>query len=188
MPEQLPCEFCGDLVISQLYMQHAIRCGQALARENDDDNDDHDMNGMACDDTNDEVDYIRYNHQVHRTNLRDFIQTHGSSPQSYESASMLIQSIRSPVFGRSPTGGTFNKPNSNTDMASLVLIEVESLPETLDADVCPICQSEFRELICNKQRLVRVACCHVFCYECIARWLSGHQTCPVCITKLGKIE
>ncbi|XP_072099004.1 E3 ubiquitin-protein ligase RNFT1 isoform X1 [Mobula birostris] len=42
-------------------------------------------------------------------------------------------------------------------------------------DVCPICQTEFREPIL-------LVCQHIFCEECISLWFNQEKTCPLCRT------
>ncbi|XP_051891970.1 E3 ubiquitin-protein ligase RNFT1 isoform X2 [Pristis pectinata] len=42
-------------------------------------------------------------------------------------------------------------------------------------DVCPICQTEFREPIL-------LICQHIFCEECISLWFNQEKTCPLCRT------
>ncbi|XP_078404350.1 E3 ubiquitin-protein ligase RNFT1 isoform X1 [Cetorhinus maximus] len=42
-------------------------------------------------------------------------------------------------------------------------------------DICPICQTEFREPIL-------LVCQHIFCEECISLWFNREKTCPLCRT------
>ncbi|XP_078278317.1 E3 ubiquitin-protein ligase RNFT1 isoform X1 [Rhinoraja longicauda] len=42
-------------------------------------------------------------------------------------------------------------------------------------DICPICQTEFREPIL-------LICQHIFCEECISLWFNQEKTCPLCRT------
>ncbi|XP_069767829.1 E3 ubiquitin-protein ligase RNFT1 isoform X2 [Narcine bancroftii] len=42
-------------------------------------------------------------------------------------------------------------------------------------DVCPICQTEFKEPIL-------LICQHIFCEECISLWFNQEKTCPLCRT------
>ncbi|GCB77686.1 E3 ubiquitin-protein ligase RNFT1 [Scyliorhinus torazame] len=42
-------------------------------------------------------------------------------------------------------------------------------------DICPICQTEFREPIL-------LICQHIFCEECISLWFNREKTCPLCRT------
>ncbi|XP_048412990.2 E3 ubiquitin-protein ligase RNFT1 [Stegostoma tigrinum] len=43
------------------------------------------------------------------------------------------------------------------------------------SDICPICQTEFREPIL-------LLCQHIFCEECISLWFNREKTCPLCRT------
>ncbi|GCC30227.1 E3 ubiquitin-protein ligase RNFT1 isoform X2 [Chiloscyllium punctatum] len=42
-------------------------------------------------------------------------------------------------------------------------------------DICPICQTEFREPLL-------LICQHIFCEECISLWFNREKTCPLCRT------
>ncbi|CAN6251831.1 unnamed protein product [Urochloa humidicola] len=43
---------------------------------------------------------------------------------------------------------------------------------------CAVCLSEFEDE--EQLRLLLPKCCHAFHPDCIAQWLAGHVTCPVC--------
>jgi hypothetical protein len=45
-----------------------------------------------------------------------------------------------------------------------------------EEEICPICLDSIK----GKQRKINV-CSHVFCCDCISKWLSMRKTCPVCI-------
>ncbi|XP_076876527.1 E3 ubiquitin-protein ligase RNFT1 [Brachyhypopomus gauderio] len=65
-------------------------------------------------------------------------------------------------------------------MRNFLSHEVNGAPALLSqcseaGDVCPLCQSEFRQ--------PRVLLCqHIFCDECIALWINQEKTCPLCHT------
>ena len=41
---------------------------------------------------------------------------------------------------------------------------------------CPICRDDFKE----HSKVVRLACTHMFCLECLKQWLNQRNTCPLC--------
>ena len=51
-----------------------------------------------------------------------------------------------------------------------------------DMETCPVCLQEPSPA--TRVRRAR-ACSHVFCSECLERWLSEHTTCPVCVADLS---
>ena len=50
--------------------------------------------------------------------------------------------------------------------------------DTLDSDLCPIC---------NEKKLnISLPCKHFFCQDCIKNWMIKSETCPICRCKLKK--
>ena len=41
---------------------------------------------------------------------------------------------------------------------------------------CSVCLEEFK----NGTNVIKLKCGHVFCTECIEKWLSNSLTCPCC--------
>jgi len=56
-----------------------------------------------------------------------------------------------------------------------VSVRVEN---TTEGEICAIC----RETLSNNVR--KLLCNHVYCDECITKWLSAHKRCPVCMLDL----
>jgi Ring finger domain len=198
----LPCEFCGALVSPQLYTQHAYRCQMITRRENES----YDEDMYHDEESEDSIllrSYITRDHQVHGTNMRDFLCVHGSSPP--------ISSNGSSLSGTSPSyfvRGMENRQNNNIEQHNSILSETSTIPYVSISDVavhitgttqlpssaieshevCPICQQELYEVLENKTDTVRrfMKCLHCFCHRCISTWIVDKQrrTCPVCMTQV----
>ncbi len=65
-------------------------------------------------------------------------------------------------------------------MSNGELPQEELVQEDLLQDNCPICLEPMEDL--NEQKIT--LCEHTFHASCIDRWLSNHNTCPVCRTIL----
>jgi hypothetical protein len=51
--------------------------------------------------------------------------------------------------------------------------EPEGSRQELDKDTCPICYGQY-------DNAVQTPCGHVYCSECVSRWLEQNDTCPSC--------
>lgn len=75
--------------------------------------------------------------------------------------------------------GTASNPPKGVDPTKIRALPVYSyFPNAKNKLDCPICLSEF-----EAEEAVKVIipfCKHVFHFECIERWLSSQDTCPVC--------
>jgi hypothetical protein len=47
---------------------------------------------------------------------------------------------------------------------------------------CPVCMSEFKELLDDEINVRRTLCGHEYCDPCAQQWFKGHKRCPVCTT------
>lgn len=193
---QIPCEFCGVLVIPQLYTQHAYRC-RMVSRSDDMDVDDFD-----CVMQEDDIflnSRIRHNHQVHRANVRDFLEVHGASPPSSANSQ---RSAASPAPSLSSWNDTYmiqyesglyppekpKKPIQDiTFTVSYANMKKNDAVGNTSGDasaICPICQTELADVEATKKDTIRkfAKCLHAFCHTCITRWLETKRTCPMCMS------
>lgn len=46
----------------------------------------------------------------------------------------------------------------------------------LDQPECTMCLQNF----VDNQHIYRTSCGHIYHKDCLSRWLSGHETCPIC--------
>ena len=166
----IPCEFCGDLISPYLYNQHAYRCRDNYISENIDDN--------YFDNDNVLEGYITSNRQLHRTNIRDFIQTHSSPTNGHVYITNLYRNRTSS-----------NVENIHNDVIHIndinnISVVVCSKSDVLNG-VCPICQCELNELFEDRIKIRQMKCFHTFCHNCITKWLEKHDTCPICLHKFN---
>ena len=59
--------------------------------------------------------------------------------------------------------------------------------EIKDNDICNICLDNLKEILNNEEKNavkinipVKTICNHLYCRDCIFKWLSKNKTCPVC--------
>lgn len=164
--EMIPCEFCGDMVTRQLYHQHAIRCQEANRAEN--------IHEDMYYEGNELEGFITRNYQVHRTNVRDFLETHRSpSNESYIQMASYIAHQKQ------------KKPVSIVDINQFsVIVTKEGFLK--DDGICPICQNDIKDLGEKGIKLRKLTCLHVFCHTCISKWIEKNNTCPICLQRLYK--
>lgn len=185
----LACEFCNDMVSISLYPQHLRRCRIMHMFTDDDNEDNEDNEDNDYDDDNIIERHIRSGHQVYRSNIRSFLETHHSPPERrgvvmrqrqpqqrqtsfYEDNMRLMEMMGGPV------------------LLGITDIDAVSSITTLcdhEADAsCAICLEnlvgEHNKIIVR--RLTR--CQHIFCHGCIEKWLKISKTCPMCKTDLSE--
>jgi len=154
--------------------------------------------------------HIRHNHQVHRANVRDFLEVHGASPPSSANSQ---RSAGSPA----PSLSSWNDSGSFMMQYAASLQQPPEKPKkpiqditftvsyttmkrdnehgrgNTDAEeacaVCPICQTELADVETTKKETIRkfAKCLHAFCHTCITRWLETKRTCPMCMTDVYDI-
>ncbi len=179
----IACEFCNDIVSISLYPQHLRRCRiMHMFNENDDDDDSYDDNIIER--------HIRSGHQVYRSNIRSFLETHHSPPER-----------RGVVMRQRQTQQrqTQQQPSYEDNMRLMEMMggrvavgvkdinAVSSIIKLGDDDVdasCAICLENFCENAKAIRRLSR--CQHMFCHGCIVKWLNISKTCPMCKTDLSE--
>lgn len=162
MENSIPCEFCGDLVVSQLYQQHAYRCRGTYNSEV--------MDDSYFDNDNIIGSYIRHNYQVHRINIRDFIETHSSPTSDIAFIHQASPSSSSPKTIKTPNIKDINN-------VSIIVTNIDTVDELC---VCPICQTEIHQLSKDGIRIRKLECLHMFCHSCINKWFEKSDTCPIC--------
>jgi hypothetical protein len=143
---------------------------------NEDDDDDYDDNIIER--------HIRSGHQVYRSNIRSFLETH-HSPQERRGVLMRQPQRQQPSYednmrlmemmgGRVPVG--VKDINAVSSIIKLGDNEV-------DAN-CAICLENFGD---NAKAIRRLSQCqHMFCHGCIEKWLKIAKTCPMCKTDLSE--
>ena len=180
----IACEFCNDTVSISLYPQHLRRCRIMHMFNDNEDNDDYD------DDDNIIERHIRSGHQVYRSNVRSFLETHHSPPERRG----VVMRQRQPQPQRNSSFYEDNMRLIET-MGGCVLVgitdidAVSSITRLGDNEVdakCAIClENMFGE---NTDIIIRrlTRCQHVFCHGCIKEWLNIAKTCPMCKTDLSE--
>ena len=184
MRMSIACEFCNDMVSISLYPQHLRRCRIMHMFNDNEDNDDYD------DDDNIIERHIRSGHQVYRSNVRSFLETHHSPPERRG----VVMRQRQPQPQRNSSFYEDNMRLIET-MGGCVLVgitdidAVSSITRLGDNEVdakCAIClENMFGE---NTDIIIRrlTRCQHVFCHGCIKEWLNIAKTCPMCKTDLSE--
>lgn len=186
----VPCEYCGDIVIHQLYNQHVYRCSRSHIMQLVQDDDNYFDN---VDDYHDLRRYLTHNSQVHRVNIRDFIETHRSptsvSPvynfhnyynrhHSNEISQSNINSDNIDVYESFNVNGVIQ----NVKIKDLNTISVIiSSHVQCEEEICPICQNELNSILHEGRKVRRLECFHIFCDICIDKWFDKHNTCPICL-------
>lgn len=196
--ELLPCELCNAMVPFSSYNDHVARCLRAtriigfLRRHLASSSDEDDSNDAHENEIADMSRHFTRNAQVSRMSLHDFISNHfngvsspptrnivwfniqGAGSGSYESNTRLGERI-----GRVEVGLTEDQLRevsySSTDAEELVVDK---------DDVCPICQENLLEAMGDGRAACILACSHLYCEDCIKRWLGTHKKCPVCMVDL----
>ena len=173
MRMSIACEFCNDMVSISLYPQHLRRCRiMHLFSEEEDYADDNIIER-----------HIRSGHQVYRSNVRSFLETHHSPPErrrrqpqrqqtsSYEDNMRLIETMGGPVLV------------GITDIDA-----VSSITNLGDDEVDAKCAICLENLFVENEIIIRrlTRCQHVFCHGCIKKWLDVAKTCPMCKTDLSE--
>lgn len=59
-------------------------------------------------------------------------------------------------------------------------VKCESSPLNYHNNSCPICWNE----ICQENKTT-TECAHIFCKDCLDKWLRSYNTCPLCRKILG---
>lgn len=153
----IPCEFCDELITISQYIPHTQSCTNRLTP----------LLIIPLDvfhrfqntlDVNEEL-------RLHVLALRlqdvDF--------DDYESNLRLGE-----LIGRVEVG------LDNID--DVITESIEGIPSD---DICVICQ----ELLCSSERpkSVKLLCGHLFCCDCISKWLRLKKTCPTCMVDLEEL-
>ena len=63
---------------------------------------------------------------------------------------------------------------------NVTTLETYECCENSEADICPICQDEYKD----NQQIRRTTCNHTFCEDCIGTWLKKNVKCPICMKEL----
>lgn len=190
----IPCEFCAIPVTPQLYMQHAHRCRQITHMEDVDSDNENQQLDCTLDDIL--ISRIRNNYQVHRVNVRDFIQTHSRSPpttgdyvsRNSHSGSPMRESTSYTNHTLLEYGHHITPKPKHVIHIEDVSFSVSCVPEE-NGEVCPICQTELREIIAQERHVYRLSKClyiyiYIYCKQCITTWFTKKTTCPVCMTSV----
>lgn len=84
-------------------------------------------------------------------------------------------SIRNGIKERRDRGAAF--------LACFVSVQ---LLEDLKAPACFVCFEE-PDIVKNRDPIACPRCQKPFCRQCIAKWLSGNDTCPTCKTSIEEL-
>ena len=182
----IACEFCHDMVSISLYPQHLRRCRIMHMFAEDDYDHDYDY-----DDDNIIERHIRSGHQVYRSNVRSFLETHHSPPERRGVVMRQHQPQRQPQRHSS-----FYEDNMRLieTMGGRVLVgitdidAVSSITKLDDDEVDAKCAICLENLVGDNARVLRrlTRCQHVFCHGCIKEWLNIAKTCPMCKADLSE--
>jgi hypothetical protein len=133
--------------------------------------------------------HIRSGHQVYRSNIRSFLETHHSPPE--RRGVMMRQ--RQPQRQQRQSSSYEDNMRLMEMMGGRVVIGVKDInavssiitlgDDEVDAS-CAICLENFGDNAKAIRRLTR--CQHIFCHGCIEKWLNIAKTCPMCKTDLSE--
>lgn len=70
--------------------------------------------------------------------------------------------------------GKVEKGISNIELISDLIVSKEK--NLLKDNKCPICI----EMLIEKKKLRKLKCSHIFCHNCIKKWLNTSKKCPIC--------
>ena len=208
--DTIPCEFCEAPIEQSEYMAHVSQCPLSTRAINIpisfymNGSDEFDEVDELCSDDDDEdfyelARYVNSNRQISNgLNLRNFLEQHfnsvsrRSSPNSHTGQNMLM--LRVPMNRNEAPRLTSYEVLSQLEKVEVgvsdinLVSNVVDVKDTEDTDVCPICQENLQEKYIedstNKYR--KLSCNHVYCSECISKWLAKSKKCPVCKSDLEK--
>ena len=98
-----------------------------------------------------------------------------------------------PLWSPPPTGqsGQSGQSTHPKEVVEAALEKCKDVASFAEDDVCPICLTSFRkeeseiDTMENMENISVIReCKHAFCSPCITRWLSSHNSCPVCKREL----
>lgn len=67
-----------------------------------------------------------------------------------------------------------------TEQPVYIVLQYKNMPNKKDHVNCPICLDDYE----NSSILSSTDCLHFFHEECLKKWKSLHQTCPICRTHI----
>jgi hypothetical protein len=80
--------------------------------------------------------------------------------------------------------GKVDRGISNMDTISYVITDEKDITD----DICAVCQEDLKELFKSEVKLRKTFCKHIFCEDCITKWLEKNVKCPVCNIELDKMK
>lgn len=177
--EMIPCEICEQMVQFSEYLQHLDACMQHFTTI---------LLPLPPMQQSQYMDLNITSNQVIGDN--DTVDQGNEQSQNIERVFIVMS------FGMLGHEILESSYDANLDLQELMGGNVEVGLSNVDAvilrtiarendDLCVICQ----ELLCNEDRpeAVELLCHHKFCDECIRKWLSQKQRCPVCMVDLEEL-
>lgn len=182
---EIPCEFCGSLIPSIMYQNHILGCiaSNINSRINylqnqviEEGEEEGEENSLEEERENDENSMISVNMFRNILNSMStfrpepvlWIQLSNATTRSfYQSNEYEMNTILGELMGRVEVGLTSEEFELVTKLIN---------KEECKDDRCPICLENYEE----KEFIRKIKCSHIFCEECILKWLSKHKKCPCC--------
>lgn len=193
--ERIPCEFCNEMIQFHEYNVHVQQCISDTNYYNVESNqsapsltstlrlrivdEDLGMVDLNASSILSLINRISFDSNVtfaaesnaSASNIRNFVFTlvAFSEPEEIEMTDFEFNSMITEVIG-----------NVNTGVSDLtqVLSDGGSFDEN---DICPICRDTFTNIVSNGSNISTCVCSHMFCNNCITKWLSNHKKCPICM-------
>jgi hypothetical protein len=205
----VPCEVCGEMVLVDDYATHVAHCSHrstavpismfinnnhhrrsmstvvsiapnSFPHHETSDEDDH------YDDRHEDDEYedrIVGNHQIGSgASINSFYMHHFGrhfSRSSAQRANVQLAAAQTPNMIDYDANIELAERIGNVEIGVKnirILGEIVNKVSLLDTDICPICQEQMFHL----GDIRRMKCSHLFCDECITKWLSKNKKCPIC--------
>lgn len=179
----IPCQFCNELILDCDYEEHVVYC-ENITREYV------------------ESSRLHSNYQIPRGHgtLREFVMEHFHVDTSSTRQRMsTTNSSTLNSFGTSPSSGMSimfgSSPSTNTTWEALsekkgcknVYSHLLDVAESEVVDTCCcICLDQIwnQPTKSNSKKIVKLICGHVYCKQCIVKWLDTNTACPLCKRQL----
>lgn len=175
LQNMLPCEICEVLIPFEIYNQHIQNHifssmipfaydSLALARDDDSDENSESNSHIANpDDTQRNYDRVNLiNSILAIRNISRRVESWTHENDEYTINSQIADYIGNVIIGIKNIDKVTSKVWKNTDQNNI--------------DPCPICMDK-----CPiKSKLRKLKCDHIFCDECIKKWLLQSKRCPIC--------